>query len=418
MGFDRKAYLRHVGVLMSGTVAAQAVNFASYPLLARLYSPADFGILAIFVAASAIPAAVACARFDLALPTVQKYGQGAVFWLCIVMCGLVGVLTTAAALLWWKISAIATHAAFAPLLGVVVFLTGASAAASVYLMRNDLYRSASAAVVVRAVVTVAAQIVLAFVWRDAMSLIIGFAAGVVGQAVHLGYVMRSRVSLALPRRRHMKAMFRRFSRQVAIDIPSTIVAAFSQNLTPVLLLSLFNSQIVGLFSLGNRLAILPIQIFNDALARVFFQKAAKAYRETGDFWQEMRFNLLASGLLSVAILISIWFFARPVVTFYLGKEWEPAGQMLVILAPMLALRSLASSIATTVFILGRPSWLLFHNLAAVVATMAAYAISVWLRLDVMAYLAVTSALVGAESAVFAIFLATSARLAARRSKST
>lgn len=409
---DWREYLRHFVILLSGTAAAQALNLAAYPLLARLYSPADFGGFAIFVAASAIPGSIACGRFELAVPTAPHWGRHAILWLCILIGLGSGVLATIGAALWWQWQALPGGAVMAPLLGLCVFLTGFTSAAQLYLMRHDRYRLSSISLVVRTGGAVLAQALLALVARDALSLVIGYAAGFLAQGLMLAAALL-RVGAGRPHAARMRAMFRRYRRQVSIDIPSTFIAALGLNLMTFFLLSLFEQRTLGFYSLANRIAIVPLQLFNDALGQVFFQKAARSQERTGGFWSEMKFNVLTSGAISLAVLAGIWLLATPFITLYLGRQWAPSAQMLLILAPMLAMRSLCMSVATTVFVLKRPQWLLYHNLANAAVQGAAFAIGWGSGLGVAQFLGLASALLFAEYLVFAIVLIAIARRGAQ-----
>jgi O-antigen/teichoic acid export membrane protein len=211
----------------------------------------------------------------------------------------------------------------------------------------------------------------------------------------------------------MRALFRRYRRQVTIDIPSTFIAALGLNLMTFFLMTLFNQRTLGFYALANRIAITPLQLFNDALGQVFFQKAARSQEATGRFWNEMKFNVLTSGILSLGVLGGIWLLARPFIGLYLGKGWLPAADMLLILAPMLAMRSLCMSVATTVFVLRRPQWLLYHNIANAVAQAIAFAIGWASGMGVTAFLALAAGLLFVEYFVFAALLIVAAYRGAR-----
>ena len=412
---DRRAYLNHFAVLFSGTAAAQLANLASYPLLARLYTPTDFGIFAMFVAISAIPAAIACGRFDLAVPTAPSAGRFAIMWLCMLIAAAMGLLSAiGSGLYWWVAAPEGAHPSMPLLLGLCVFLTGFCAAASLYLMRHDRYRMNSASLLMRTGTTVLVQIALAFVWRHPLSLIVGFTAGLGAQALLLAWTIRRYVPIGPARPSQMKAMFRRFRRQVTVDIPSTLIAAFSANLLTFIILILYGEHVLGFYSLGQRIAIMPLQLFNDALSQVFFQKAARSQERVGHFWNEMKFNLLVSGLLSAGVLIGIWLFARPFITLYLGPDWEPAADILLVLAPMLAVRSLCMSVASAVFVLKRAHWLFGHNIANAAALGAAFLAARAADLTLHPFLMVTAGLLVAEYGIFAALLAWKSRSDARR----
>jgi O-antigen/teichoic acid export membrane protein len=104
-------------------------------------------------------------------------------------------------------------------------------------------------------------------------------------------------------------------------------------------------------------------------------------------------------------------FAEPVIDVYLGLGWRPAGTILVILAPMLAVRSTVMSLATTVFVLKRPAWLLWHNVASVVAMGGAFGIALATRASLLTFVTLLSALQGLEYAVFGIILIIASRCA-------
>lgn len=406
---DRRQYLKHFMVLFSGTAAAQLLNLASYPLLARLYTPEDFGAFATFVAVSAIPGAIACGRFDLAVPTAPAMGRFAILWLCILFAAGMGALSaTGGAIYWWSVEGVADP--LRPLLlGLTVFFTGFCAAAALYLMRHDWYRVNSASLLARTGAVVLLQVGLAFVWPHPLALIVGFTTGFALQAAIFAWTIWRHIPAGPPRARPMRAMFRRYKRQVAVDIPSTFVAAVSLNLLIFTLAILYGEAVAGFYALGLRIAIMPLQLFNDSLSQVFFQKASQAQRERGEFWPEMKFNLLTSGLFSLAVLAGIWLFAHPFVRLYLGEAWLPAADILVVLAPMLAARSIAMSVATAVFVLKRAHWLLVHNIATAAMHGIAFAVALALDLGAMPFLYLAAALLTAEYLLFALFLGFKAR---------
>jgi O-antigen/teichoic acid export membrane protein len=72
--FPKSNFTKHVLILVSGTVIAQAISILVTPILTRLYTPEEFGLFAIFVAISSVLGSIANGRFELALllPKVDK----------------------------------------------------------------------------------------------------------------------------------------------------------------------------------------------------------------------------------------------------------------------------------------------------------------------------------------------------------
>jgi O-antigen/teichoic acid export membrane protein len=408
-GLDRRKYLSHVLVILSGNGAAQLANLLGYPILARLYSPQEFGLFGMFVAVAAVPGTVACGRFEFAIPTAPKWGASSLLWLCIAISLGLGLISAAAAVIYFSLGAPGLPIALPLLFGLCVSLTGICAAHSIFLLRHEYYRAASTSLVIRTGTAVAAQIGLALLAASALSLILGFVLGLAVQAAMLWAVTWRNIRPRPPRARNMMAMFRQFRRQVFVDFPSTLIAAVAANILTFALAIRFDQKTVGFYSMGSRLAVVPLTLFNDSLSQVFFQKAARARQDKGHIWDELKFSIAISALVSVGILLGILVFARPAIAVFLGKEWMPAADMLIVLAPMLAVRSLTMSVATTVFLLRSAHWLFAHNVATVAVPLAAFAATILLDLSAIGFLAVASAGLCIEYAVFGAFLAFAAR---------
>jgi len=401
---DRRQYFRHFMIILTGSSAAQAMNLLSYPLLTRLYTPQAFGAFATFVAASAIPSSLACARFDIAVQTAPKWGRFGILWLCVTIAAAAGILTGIGAWIWWLLRGGELEAALPFLIGLTVFLTGLCMALSTYLLRHDQYRLVSTSVFVRTGAAVLLQIALALAARTSFSLILGFVLGLAGQAILLALSIWSKLRPGPPRLRDMRAMFFRFRRQVSLDVPSALLTSLNLNLLTILLGSLYGTRIVGFYSVGYRMAAMPLQLFNDALSQTFFQKAARAVELKGHFWDEMKFSFITSGLLSLAVLAGIVLLAKPFVILYLGPSWEPAATMLIILAPMMAMASVTQSSATAVFVLRKTHWRLVHTVVLVLLHLVLFAAARALHWSVITYLIAVAASFFVAWAGYAVLL--------------
>ena len=66
-------FIRQVAKLASGTALAQIINIACLPILARIYSPNDFGTFAIFLACVAILTSVSTLKYEYAILDLTRY---------------------------------------------------------------------------------------------------------------------------------------------------------------------------------------------------------------------------------------------------------------------------------------------------------------------------------------------------------
>ncbi|HIB85036.1 MAG TPA: translocase, partial [Chromatiaceae bacterium] len=63
----KSEFSHNVITLMTGTTLAQAIPIAISPILTRLYTPEDFGVLALYMAVTALVSAIATGRYELAI---------------------------------------------------------------------------------------------------------------------------------------------------------------------------------------------------------------------------------------------------------------------------------------------------------------------------------------------------------------
>ena len=68
----KSEFSRNVLTLMTGTTIAQAIPIAISPILTRIYSPEDFGMLALFLALFSILSTIATGRYELAIMSPES----------------------------------------------------------------------------------------------------------------------------------------------------------------------------------------------------------------------------------------------------------------------------------------------------------------------------------------------------------
>lgn len=64
--------LRNISILLTGTVIAQTIPLIAMPILTRLYTPAEFGMLAVFTSFASIFAIIANFRLDAAIISAES----------------------------------------------------------------------------------------------------------------------------------------------------------------------------------------------------------------------------------------------------------------------------------------------------------------------------------------------------------
>lgn len=65
------AFFRNIATLITGTTVAQAIPIAISPILTRIYTPEEFGPLALYISITSIFSVIATFRYELTIVQVQ-----------------------------------------------------------------------------------------------------------------------------------------------------------------------------------------------------------------------------------------------------------------------------------------------------------------------------------------------------------
>jgi O-antigen/teichoic acid export membrane protein len=67
----KNSFIRSVSVLVGGTATAQVISILASPVLTRLYTTEDFGLLAVYGSIIGIVGVIASLRYELAIPIAE-----------------------------------------------------------------------------------------------------------------------------------------------------------------------------------------------------------------------------------------------------------------------------------------------------------------------------------------------------------
>jgi len=68
----KSEFTRHVSILATGILLAQAIGLAVAPLVTRLYDPADYALLALFIAIVSSIAPAVAGSYDIAVAVTKE----------------------------------------------------------------------------------------------------------------------------------------------------------------------------------------------------------------------------------------------------------------------------------------------------------------------------------------------------------
>ena len=349
----KSEFARHALTLMSGTGLAQVIAVLASPLITRLFTPEDFGILASYTVLVGIFSAIVCGRYEFAIVLPKKDRDAVnIVYLClgILFCMsfliLLGVLFARR----WIAFFLKTPelAQWLWLLPLSLLFVGLYQTFSYWTLRRKGFRNMAFSKVAGASSNAITSISFGFFTNLGASGLLG--ANIFGSFISMLVLMAGVL------KGRIEYFIEHFSRAKIIQMAKKYKKfpiygtwpSFFNNLTiamPVVFFTkFFDAAITGYYSLGMRIIQLPSSLISTSISQVFHQKIASAQTTTGEisYYVEQVFQKLvfiAIPFLLVMLSAPFWF------GILFGQQWAIAGQYAMILAPGVALRFTVSPIS-------------------------------------------------------------------------
>ncbi|HGE6078693.1 TPA: lipopolysaccharide biosynthesis protein [Vibrio cholerae] len=378
----QNSFARAVSILVGGTAGAQALMILAAPLLTRVYTPEDFGLLAVYSGLLAIFAVVASLNYELAIPLPENNSEAA----------NVLVLSLLTVLLITGVSAIIVLVAgqqiadvlntpelssYFWLLPLGVLLAGIYNVFNYWALRTKAFGDIARTRVSQTLATLAVQF-LGFK-LGGIALLLGQAGGQGVGSIRLARSVIQHKEFSCWSWMGVWQAAKRYKKFPIFSTWSGLFNTAGTQLPPLMFAVFFSAGAAGLYALAHRVLAIPMSILGDAIGKVFFSNAAEAYRK-GHLapMVEKVHRKLAEIAMPATLLLVI---AGPeLFAFVFGKNWREAGEFARYMAPWLYMVFITSPLSTLFSVMERQRAGLFFQAALLVLRLGAILIGAyWLQ---------------------------------------
>ncbi len=354
--------------LLAGSWAAQAITILSYPLLARLYSPTDFGIYGGVMGVVTVLTAVMRMRADkLILFSRVDAGRRDLILVFLSLNMVVAVISFVMIPLLRRL--LPTAGADLLIIGVAVaaatsvghVLTGilSSALRTGRIVRSQFLRSMATALV---------QIGLFFLAFGALGLMIGTAAGLAVALVFLSMSVRTE-RLMPPFRDLSVQAFARAMQEHAPRLFWGSIQSLAGSMTVaaplIFAAATFPAAVAGLYVMADRIVRVPANLIATTI-RSYVAVHARSEDGSPDIGFMTTISLILSGL-ALLIIIPLLLFGEMIFAFALGDRWMQTGSVAGIISIFILFAFAALPCQAFVQSLGRSRELIYIEFAYLAA---------------------------------------------------
>ncbi len=367
--FFKNEFNRHASILTIGTAISQAVAILATPILSRIYTPTQYGVLALYMSVVSVVAILVTLRYEvrILLPPKDVEGRNVLTVALILTLLLGGVLFIASFVRHEKLlnviglTSIDGWSRLALIAGV---LTATFTIFSNWFNRQGRY-------------------VLLAVLRPAQSILVvmfGILFGLLGVFDGLLYAQflallslviiycyfgKSSVSFGISRE-EIKWTIGEHRRAPFYLLPTALLDVFTLQLPYILISVWFSEDLTGQYRMAYSLLALPGGLIGGALAQVFFQKFANVWPDAVNA-KALLLNMWKTlSLIGLFPLFIVLFFGDDLFSWVLGERWRTSGELAVILAPMVFISFIHSPTSTSLLVMKKDKNILFFGISVLV----------------------------------------------------
>lgn len=371
-----------MATLAGGSAAGQAVIIVASPVLTRLYSPGDFGLLAIYAAMISMCGVMASLHYQLAIPIPRTDKAAASVALLAILLTLASAVLLA--LLSNPLGRPIANVLNAPALIDYFWLVPIGVAffslyqvLTYWAIRKRAFGRLARTKLSQALSATAIQIAGATAGPPA--LLIGQAAGQGVGSVSLGELAlkNNHDKFLHLRLRHLAWAARRYIRFPLYSSWGGLFNTAGQSVPPLMFAGFFSMATAGHYMLAHRVLALPMTLVGRAIGDVFFSGAAEARRlgTLPALIRNVHCNLAHIAMPPALVLLV----AGPeLFSLAFGDSWKVAGIYAAWMAPWIYLAFLTAPLTSLFSVLEKQPQGLVFQVVQLLVRAAAIVIGAWL----------------------------------------
>lgn len=404
--FSKSKFTRSVFTLITGTGLAQSLPIALSPFLTRLYTPEDFGVLALYVAIGNIMAILVTGKYELAI-VVPKSNSEAINLVVLVL----AISCSASAfflfiiLLWG--SKVLTFLGYPEILPWMYFIplttiaVGCYQALNYWANRCARYKRMATSRVMQSGVSGLVQLTVGLIKPTPFGLMSGQLLGQVISAISLALFLPAKEQRIF-RKVSIKRIgwvARKYLKYPKYMVPGQMMSVGATELPVFLLTAVYGAGVAGLYSLAQRVMVMPMSLVAGAVGDVYRQKAAEQYARQGECKDLFISAFKWLGLFAFLPMLPVAVFGPSLFAFVFGENWRSAGEIATLLSILVFFQTVSSPLSFTILL---PGWIRFEfywQTSRLMLTALVFYVCYILRVD---YFITISIYVGMFSTMYAL----------------
>jgi O-antigen/teichoic acid export membrane protein len=332
--YSRNTLLKSILLVAGGTLSAQVIKIVISPLLTRIYSPEEMGILTTYISVLSIFTVMSTISYEYTIPINkdEKTALNSVVSSFIILMSF--TLGMSAIIIFFgdeiipvfNLEPIMRYIYFIP---IGVFLNGQYKISLQWAFRNKDYRSISRTKMIQGLSSNSGKVLLGLFSFSTIGLIIS---EIIGQSLGVRMLfqdlLKRRASLkSFISYKEIKYILKRYFKFCTMNTAGMMFNNLGIQLPIVFIGSIYGIQVVGFYGLANSILNLPISLVGKSVGDVFYSEASNGGNpnplEIKKMSREILRKLVLIGIVPMIIVI---LFGPYLFSVIFGDVWSVAGE--------------------------------------------------------------------------------------------
>lgn len=346
----RGDFIKNALIMMSGTGLSQIIPLVFSPILTRLYSPYDFGKLAIFMAFCSILTIISTGLYELSILRPKKDILAFNILILIIILSLITSILVIFFVFMSNLffdNFIDTSLTLDSLLLLPtgVFFTGTFQGLNYWLIRKKQYKIINASKVSQSLSMVLISVILGYFGFVKLGLIIGFIAGAIFSVIPLLFIVFRRRFLIS--QKHIIDVAKTYIDYPKLLMPTSLMNTSASQAPIFFITKYFSSALVGSYSFASRILVAPVGVVSVAIGQLYFKNISEiANSRLQNLRPTFMKTTVTLAFASFVLFTPFFLFGKDIFQILFGKSWIIAGTYVEIISIAVFVKFIVSPLST------------------------------------------------------------------------
>jgi len=375
---DQYIVIKNMLTLATGAGIGRLFGFFSIPVVTRIYSPENMGVLSVFIAMIAILVPFGTLRYSVAIP-LPKSNATALSLVTVCFFSLLVITTSFGIALWllpeefFVVLSMEQLLPFWWLMPIVMFGVGLYEILNSWATRKKEFRSIAKTQISQSISGAVVKIILGLYGLKPLGLLIGHAFSQAG-----GILLLLRIFWRSFRRkdisiRRLVFVLKRYSDFPRYRLFSQFLLIFSIQAPLLFSNFLYGKDVTGQLGLALSTLAMPISIFGNTTSQAYYAEISRIGKNRPlDIFHVTKGIVKKLFWLSFPIFIILFLFGSQLFELAFGGQWQKAGFFSQILSLYLMAQFVSSPVVNVLSVFEKQAQFLFINLLRTLVVIAVF----------------------------------------------